>query len=62
MGMPCTGAVWRIERIVGRVEGRKSVMKKGDPRFSAHEGPSRMADEEEGLNRLPWGIACACPP
>ena len=62
MGMSCIGAVLGIERVVGRVEGRQGVMKKGDPRFSAHGGPSRMAGEEEGLNLLRWGIACACPP
>ena len=56
------GEVWRIEGVVGRVEGRQGVMKKGDPRFSAHDGPSRVAGEEEGLNLLRWGIACACPP
>ena len=60
--MSCIGAVWRIERVVGRVEGRQGVMKKGDPRFSVHGSPSRMAGEEEGLNLLRWGIACACPP
>ena len=59
--MSCIGEVWRIERVVERVEGTQGVMKKGDPRFSAHDGPSRMAGEEEGLNLLRWGIACACP-
>ena len=58
--MSCIGAVWRINRVMG--EGRQGVMKKGDPRFSAHDCPSRMAGEEEGLNLLRWGIACACPP
>ena len=60
--MSCIGGVCRIERVVGRVEGRQGVMKKGDPRFSAHDGPSRVAGEEEGLNLLRWDIACACPP
>jgi len=49
-------------RVVGRVEGRQGVMKRGDPRFSAHDGPSLLADEEEGLNLMRRGIACAYPP
>jgi len=60
--MSCIGSVWNFERVVGRVEGRQGVMKKGDLRFSAHDGPSRMTGEEEGLNLLRWDIACACPP